>query len=114
MLSAAFAGARREMDDRALFAAFLAHPLQALRVLAGIHWEALKLWRKGLRIRPRPAPPAEAVSIGPGRPETGRDDEFDNQDAGGDARGVGAGPGRVARPCRCAASWRACRAAAWR
>lgn len=67
MLSAAFAGQRRALDDRALFAAFLTHPLQALRVLAGIHWEALKLWRKGLRVKPRPAPPAEAVSIGPAK-----------------------------------------------
>jgi DUF1365 family protein len=66
MLSAAFAGQRRELSDRALFAAFLAHPLQALRVLAGIHWEALKLWRRGLRLVPRPAPPADAVSVAGG------------------------------------------------
>jgi DUF1365 family protein len=27
------------------------------KVMAGIHWEALKLWIKGLRIRSRPVPP---------------------------------------------------------
>lgn len=66
MLSAAFAGEHRALDDRALFAALLAHAFQALRVLGGIHWEALKLWRKGLRIRPSPPAPAEAVSIAEG------------------------------------------------
>ena len=34
-----------------------------LKVIAGIHWEALRLWRKGLRIVPRPPPPREAVTI---------------------------------------------------
>ena len=67
MLSAAFCGRRHELDDRSLLAAFLAHPLQALHVLGGIHWEALKLWRKGMRLRSRPAAPAQPVSLGGGR-----------------------------------------------
>lgn len=63
LLFAAFSGQRREMSDTALLRSFLAHPLLALRVLGGIHWEALKLWRKGLRLRPRPAAPAHPVTI---------------------------------------------------
>ncbi len=63
LLFAAFAGRRRPLDDRSLLAAFLAHPLLAARVLGGIHIEALKLWRKGLRLRPRPAPPPTHVTI---------------------------------------------------
>jgi uncharacterized protein len=31
-------------------------------VLALIHWQALKLWRKGARYHPVPEPPAEPVS----------------------------------------------------
>ncbi|RVT92004.1 DUF1365 domain-containing protein [Rhodovarius crocodyli] len=64
LLFAAFSGRRRDLSDAALLRSFLAHPLLALRVLAGIHWEALKLWRKGMRLRPRPAAPADPVSIG--------------------------------------------------
>lgn len=63
LLFAVFAGRRRELTDAALIAAFLAHPLLAARVLGGIHWEALKLWRKGLRLQPRPSPPTAPVTI---------------------------------------------------
>lgn len=68
ILCAAFTGRRRQLDDRALLIAFLGKPLQALRVVGGIHWEALKLWAKGLRLHTRPAPPADPVTIvNPGR-----------------------------------------------
>jgi len=63
LLFAAFTGRRQSLTDARLFATFLAHPLLAGRVLGGIHWEALKLWWKGMRLRPRPAPPAASVSI---------------------------------------------------
>lgn len=68
LLFAVFTGKRRALTDAGLLRAFLAHPLLALRVLAGIHWEALKLWRKGLRLRPRPAPPELPVTIISERP----------------------------------------------
>ncbi len=64
VLFAAFAGRRQPLTDARLLAGFLAHPLLALKVLGGIHWEALKLWRKGLALRPRPAPPAHPVTFG--------------------------------------------------
>lgn len=63
LLFAAFSGRRRELSDGRLLAAFLGHPLLAGRVLGGIHWEALKLWWKGMRLHARPAPPAEPVTI---------------------------------------------------
>ena len=63
MFSACFAGRRQDLNDANLLRALLRHPLLALQVLGGIHWEALKIWRKGVRPRPRPAPPAEPVSI---------------------------------------------------
>jgi DUF1365 family protein len=40
-----------------------ASPLAGFKVLAGIHWQALRLWMRGHRLRPRPRPPA-AVSMG--------------------------------------------------
>ncbi|KTT15792.1 DUF1365 domain-containing protein [Pseudacidovorax intermedius] len=53
----------RPLDDRALLAAFVSHPLLTLKVIGAIHWEALRLWLKGVGLVPRPAPPGHAVSI---------------------------------------------------
>jgi DUF1365 family protein len=68
ILFAAFTGRQRLLNDRALLIAFLGQPLQALRVFGAIHWEALKLWVKGLRLHDRPPAPADPVTIvNPGR-----------------------------------------------
>lgn len=63
ILHASLEGQRAPVSDGALLGAFLRYPLMTLKVIAGIHWEALRLWRKGLRIVPRPAAPLEAVTI---------------------------------------------------
>jgi len=63
-LAAVFHGRRQELGDAALLRMLLAHPLMTAKVMAGIHWEALKLWRKGLAVVERPAPPSHAVSLG--------------------------------------------------
>ena len=63
VLSAVLAARRQALTDGALLAGFARHPLLAAQVLGAIHWEAAKLWRKGLRTRPRPAPPPEPISI---------------------------------------------------
>jgi DUF1365 family protein len=63
ILFAAMTAQRRPLTDRALAAALLRHGWQALRVVGGIHWEAIKLYAKGLRPRDRPAPPAEPVTV---------------------------------------------------
>ncbi len=63
VLSACFAGERRSLTDTNLALGFLRHPLMATQVLCGIHWEALKLWLKGMRVQPRPAPPPEPISV---------------------------------------------------
>jgi uncharacterized protein len=43
--------------------AVLVHPLMTLKIVAAIHWQALKLWRKGATFYAKPAPPERAVSI---------------------------------------------------
>ena len=63
IITASFAGARREITDAALLRSFLAHPLLSFAVVAGIHWEALKLWLKGAGLRARPPPPQQAATI---------------------------------------------------
>lgn len=65
VLSAAFAGARREMTDANLLSAWLGRPMTSLGVLAAIHWEALWMWLKGEPIRQRPPPPAAPVTLAP-------------------------------------------------
>ncbi len=65
ILHAAFTGRRQPLTDRSLLAAWIAHPLLTAKVVAGIHWEALWLWAKGLRLHRRPPPPAQLVTVVP-------------------------------------------------
>lgn len=69
VLTARHLARREELTDRALLGAFLTIPLLTIRVIGGIHWEALKIWLKGVKLRPRPKPPAEPVSVSGMRPE---------------------------------------------
>ncbi len=43
------------LSDRALAKALLRYPFMTLKVVAAIHFEALRLWRKGASVVPRPA-----------------------------------------------------------
>ena len=52
-LFASLTGDRRPLTDRQLTWAAFSHPLVTLKVIAGIHWEALRLWRKGAPRVPR-------------------------------------------------------------
>ncbi len=61
-LAASFVGRRQALTDGAILRMVLTHPLLALAVLAGIHWEAVKLILKGLRLRPSPPAPAQPVT----------------------------------------------------
>ncbi|MGE0746773.1 MAG: DUF1365 domain-containing protein [Rhodospirillales bacterium] len=63
LLTATMHGARRPLDDRSIAAALARFPLSTMKVMAGIHWEALKLWLKGAPFHRRPAPPPAAVSV---------------------------------------------------
>lgn len=46
LLAASFNARRRPFSDRRLALAALRYPFLTLKVMAGIHWEALKLWKK--------------------------------------------------------------------
>lgn len=62
MLTARHIARKQELTDRSLLCAFFTIPFLTLRVVGGIHWEALKIWLKGVRLRKRPAPPQHSVS----------------------------------------------------
>ncbi|MCZ7454414.1 DUF1365 domain-containing protein [Rhizobium rhizogenes] len=63
VLTARHLARRVELTDGALLKAFFAIPLLTLKVVLGIHWEALKIWLKGVQLRKRPLPPAGPVSF---------------------------------------------------
>ena len=63
MLHAAFNARRAELSDRAILKAFWGAPLLMLKVMAAIHWEALRIWLKGGRFHARPPLPPEAVTV---------------------------------------------------
>jgi DUF1365 family protein len=60
VLDASFAGHRRALTDRALARALVAYPAMTLKVILGIHWEALKLWLGGVAFAPAPERPRSA------------------------------------------------------
>jgi DUF1365 family protein len=55
LLAATFNGTRRALTTSALLRSFVALPLVTVKIVAAIHWEALRLWLKGARLVPRPA-----------------------------------------------------------
>jgi DUF1365 family protein len=61
LLVATHVADRAPFSDSELAKVFFAYPLLTLKVVLGIHWEALKLWLKGAKYHPRPAPPETAV-----------------------------------------------------
>ncbi|MCB1419812.1 MAG: DUF1365 domain-containing protein [Notoacmeibacter sp.] len=64
VLYAAFSATRRELTGRRLIASLAAFPLMGIKVIAAIHWEALRLWLKGHAVfRHRPAKEQVAHSI---------------------------------------------------
>jgi DUF1365 family protein len=59
LLAATFIGRHRALSTRALLRAFVALPLVTAKIIAAIHWEALRLWLKGARLV---APPDTATA----------------------------------------------------
>jgi uncharacterized protein len=55
LLAATFNGRRRALTTAALLRSFVTLPLVTLKIVAAIHWEALRLWLKGARPVARPA-----------------------------------------------------------
>lgn len=63
-LIATLTGRRKPLTNAGILRSLLRRPFGARRVLALIHWQALKLWWKGGGYRPRPKPPADEVTRG--------------------------------------------------
>lgn len=63
LLHARFEGVRAPLDDRTLAKCLVRYPLLTLKIMAGIHIEAFRLWWKGVPLIHRPPPPAQPVTI---------------------------------------------------
>jgi len=61
-LIATLTGERQPLTNLGILRSMARRPFGSRRVLALIHWQALKLWWKGVRYRVRPEPPSEEVS----------------------------------------------------
>lgn len=62
LLKAHFRGERRDLTDRTLMRALARTGWMTVKVIAGIHYEALRLWLKGLRLVRRPPPPETPIT----------------------------------------------------
>lgn len=57
LLSATFSGTAKPFNTASLMGQLARMPLMTFKVVAGIHWEALKLWLKGAKFYSRGKPP---------------------------------------------------------
>lgn len=62
ILDATLAGERRALTDGVVLKQVLAMPWMTLKVVAGIHWEALKIWLRGAVFHRKPLPPHIGVT----------------------------------------------------
>lgn len=63
LLRAHFRGKHHPITDKALGKALIAYGWMSLNVVAAIHFEALKLWFKGMRLKARPDAPKSRIEL---------------------------------------------------
>ena len=63
LLAATFHGVRSRLNDVFLLSTIVQFPLLTMKVMVGIHWDAIKIWLKGMPIFPHPVQPSKSVSI---------------------------------------------------
>ncbi|HCX14949.1 MAG TPA: DUF1365 domain-containing protein [Rhodospirillaceae bacterium] len=63
ILDASFSGIRKAISSAKLIKTLARFPLMPIKVIGGIHWEALKLWVKGVPLVHHTEPPANPVTM---------------------------------------------------
>ena len=62
LLTASQVGEQKPLTTENLIVQFFRVPMQTLKVVSAIHWQALKIWMRGARLYRKPAPPTQEVS----------------------------------------------------
>lgn len=62
LLVTSVSGRARPMDTAGILRAFALYPLMTVAVIARIHWQALRLWLKGVRFVSKPLPPVRETT----------------------------------------------------
>jgi DUF1365 family protein len=62
-LATHFRGTERKLTDWRLLALWLRYPLMTFKVTAAIHFEAARLWLKGVRVQDRLESPTFSFSV---------------------------------------------------
>lgn len=62
IFDATLAGRRLPMTDRQMVLQVLRMPWMTIKVVIGIHWQALKIWLRGASFHRKPAPPSTEIS----------------------------------------------------
>jgi DUF1365 family protein len=63
LIDASLVGNHAALTNGKLLRAMLTYPLVTMKVIAAIHWHALRMLLKGYRVAPRPPPPRDSVSV---------------------------------------------------
>jgi DUF1365 family protein len=62
LINTSISGTSRPLSRANIISAMLRYPLMSLGVIFRIHWQALKLWIKGVPFHSKPKPPELEVS----------------------------------------------------
>ncbi len=63
-LLATLTGRRKNFNTSTCLSIFARYPLLTVKVVAAIHWQAIKIWLKGAKFNKSPKPPDTEVSLG--------------------------------------------------
>ena len=63
LLFASFSGKNKKLNKWTILRLFFFYPFMTIKVIAGIHWEALKIWGKGIPLVKKPPPPTNLVTL---------------------------------------------------
>ncbi len=73
IIHTAMHGSRLPLSSATLLRLCFSHPMLTLKVIGAIHWEAFRIWSKGIGIRPRPPNGRHAATLGyPAPPAQGK------------------------------------------
>ena len=63
LLYASQDGKAKELNEKNLLISYICHPLMTFKIIAAIHYEALKLWLKGIKVIKRNTKKKNNISI---------------------------------------------------